>query len=290
MQLQHPLRAPIDHVELDKRLVIDGMRRVKELREGDYEDWILKVQDALLQAGMHAMFNVTGVHRDELADEGDVRACAAYPQWALNTAWSAIRSSLPASGPAQAKTLSICPGDVKTLLRTIRIFYESSTINEQHSILAKLSTTIMADFPDLKSYVASLDANFSRLAKMGNPQKDDTKRFFLLKGLNAEYERNCFSTIISYESRDGLSGANYDKAVKILSDWADGHSLLRSQDGRRQWRLVPGHKPGKTQSNLVDVSRKDFANLVPNAGICMLTHLVGRRKLLQPSGELLPTP
>ena len=102
---------------------------------------------------------------------------------------------------------------------------------------------------------------------MGNPQKDDTKRFFLLKGLNAEYERNCFCTIISYESRDGLSGANYDKAVKILSDWADGHKL----------------------TNLVAVSRKDFANLVSNAGICMLTHLVGRRKL-QSSGELLPTP
>lgn len=31
--------------------------------------------------------------------------------------------------------------------------------------------------------------------------------------------------IISYESRDGLSGANYDKAVKILSGWADGHKL-----------------------------------------------------------------
>ena len=83
----------------------------------------------------------------------------------------------------------------------------------------------MTDFPDLRSYVASLDANFARLAKMGNPQRDDTKRFFLLKGLSAEFERNCLSTIISYESRDGLSGANYDKAVKILADWADGQKV-----------------------------------------------------------------
>ena len=60
---------------------------------------------------------------------------------------------------------------------------------------------------------------------MGNPQRDDTKRFFLLKGLSAEFERNCLSTIISYESRDGLSGANYDKAVKILADWADGQKV-----------------------------------------------------------------
>ena len=108
MQLQNLLRAPIDPVELDKRLVIDGMRRVKDLREGEYEDWILKVSDALLQAGMHAMYNITGVQRDELAEEADVRACSLYPVWALNTAWSAIRSSLPAHGPAQAKTLSMC--------------------------------------------------------------------------------------------------------------------------------------------------------------------------------------
>ena len=147
MQLQNLLRAPIDPVELDKRLVIDGMRRVKDLREGEYEDWILKVSDALLQAGMHAMYNITGVQRDELADEADVRACSLYPVWALNTAWSAIRSSLPAHGPAQAKTLSIRPGDVKTLLRTIRNFYESSTINEQHSILPSCRTRTWQTFP-----------------------------------------------------------------------------------------------------------------------------------------------
>ena len=202
MQLHHPLRAPVDPVELDKRLVIDGMRRVKDLREGEYEDWILKVSDALLQAGMHAMFNITGVQRDELADAEDLRVCSLYPQHCV------VRSSLPANGPAQAKTLSIRAGDLKTLLRTIRTFYECNSINEQHSILTKLSNTSMTDFPDLRSYVASLDANFARLAKMGNPQRDDTKRFFLLKGLSAEFERNCLSTIISYESRDGLSGAN----------------------------------------------------------------------------------
>ena len=61
------------------------MRRVKDLREGEYEDWILKVSDALLQAGMHAMFNITGVQRDELADAEDLRVCSLYPQWALNT-------------------------------------------------------------------------------------------------------------------------------------------------------------------------------------------------------------
>ena len=142
-------------MELDKRLVIDGMRRVKDLREGDYEDWILKVQDALLQAGMHAMFNLTSVARDELADAADQHACATYPVWALNTAWSAIRSSLPSS-PVQAKTLNIRPGDVKTLLRTVRMFFVYNNINEKHSILTKLSSTVMADFPYLRNYVASI--------------------------------------------------------------------------------------------------------------------------------------
>ena len=280
MQLQNLLRAPIDPVELDKRLVIDGMRRVKDLREGEYEDWILKVSDALLQAGMHAMYNITGVQRDELAEEADVRACSLYPAWALNTAWSAIRSSLPAHGPAQAKTLSIRPGDVKTLLRTIRNFYESSTINEQHSILTKLSNTNMADFSDLRSYVASLDANFARLAKMGNPQKDDTKRFFLLKGLNAEFERNCLSTIISYESRDGLSGANYDKAVKILSDWADGHKVTAKP--RRETAMAAG--PGKAQARQTPTEpcRRFSRGICKLGGKCRYLHVDAPGRPVQP--------
>ena len=280
MQLQNLLRAPIDPVELDKRLVIDGMRRVKDLREGEYEDWILKVSDALLQAGMHAMYNITGVQRDELAEEADVRACSLYPVWALNTAWSAIRSSLPAHGPAQAKTLSIRPGDVKTLLRTIRNFYESSTINEQHSILTKLSNTNMADFSDLRSYVASLDANFARLAKMGNPQKDDTKRFFLLKGLNAEFERNCLSTIISYESRDGLSGANYDKAVKILSDWADGHKVTAKP--RRETAMAAG--PGKAQARQTPTEpcRRFSKGICKLGGKCRYLHVDAPGRPVQP--------
>ena len=29
------------------------------------------------------MFNVTGVQRDELAEQEDLRACSLYPQWAL---------------------------------------------------------------------------------------------------------------------------------------------------------------------------------------------------------------
>jgi hypothetical protein len=173
----------------------------------------------------------------------------------------------------------------------------------------------MADFPDLRSYVASLDANFARLAKMGNPQKDDSKRFFLLKGLNADYERNCLSTILSYESREGLQGANYDKAVKILTDWADGHRITakpRSDTAmyirERQTTTKPGYArnnepcrrfskgncklgtkcrylhidaPGRT-SQAPPAQRKNFGNLKPKtkafSGQCFACGKHGHRK------------
>ena len=102
LQLQHPqVPVPVGAVELDKRLVIDGMRRVKDLRDGDYEDWILKVQDALLQAGMHAMFNLTSVARDELADAADQNACATYPVgFEYRLVGNSLITSLKQSGPS----------------------------------------------------------------------------------------------------------------------------------------------------------------------------------------------
>ena len=110
--------------------------------------------------------------------------------------------------------------------------------------------------------------------------KDDTKRFFLLKGLNAEFERNCLSTIISYESRDGLSGANYDKAVKILSDWADGHKVTAKP--RRETAMAAG--PGKAQARQTPTEpcRRFSKGICKLGGKCRYLHVDAPGRPVQP--------
>ena len=54
------------------------------------------------------------------------------------------------------------------------------------------------------------------------PSRESTIHIYLTAA--PEFERNCLSTIISYESRDGLSGANYDKAVRL---WLTGLTAKR---------------------------------------------------------------
>ena len=97
----------------------------------------------------------------------DVRVCNAIPQWQLNIAWSAIRHAISIDSSAYALTLGLQMGDVKALLRAIRLFYCKTAINEQHQVLSTLRTIMQADYSSLRNYMAALETNFIRLTKLG---------------------------------------------------------------------------------------------------------------------------
>ena len=88
---------------------------------------------------------------------------------------------------AYARTLAIPTGDVKGLLRSLRIYFESSSVPHQHRLLSLLRKTNMADHPDLKAYVATLETIFARLAKIGHVVTDADKRYHgrTLRGFSA---------------------------------------------------------------------------------------------------------
>ena len=72
-------------------------------------------------------------------------------------------------------------GDVKALLRAIRLFYRKT------AVLSTLRTTMQADYSSLRNYMAALETNFIRLTKLGYTLPDDHKRFYLLEGLSEDY-------------------------------------------------------------------------------------------------------
>ena len=91
-----------------------------------------------------------------------------YPEWLTGLAWSAITKTIGPDTAAYARTLAITTGDVRALLRSLRVYFESSSVPHQHRLLSLLRKTNMADFPDLKAYVAQLETIFARLAKIGH--------------------------------------------------------------------------------------------------------------------------
>ena len=207
--------------------VTRALYAIPTLMDKNYETWDTAVADALLATGMYALYTVTTKQRDDELPAQDVRVCNAIPQWQLNIAWSAIRHAISIDSPAYALTLGLQMGDVKALLRAIRLFYRKTAINEQHQVLSTLRTTMQAD-SSLRNYMAALETNFIRLTKLGYTLPDDHKRFYLLEGLSEDYTRGVKSTILAFEFPDG-SPCTYSKAQQILTSWADSQTTGTKQ-------------------------------------------------------------
>ena len=99
---------------------------IPTLVDKNYETWDTAVAEALLATGMYALYTVTTRQRDDELPAQDVRLCDAIPQWQLNIAWSAIRHAIGSDSPAYALTLGLQMGDVKGLLRAVKLFYRTS--------------------------------------------------------------------------------------------------------------------------------------------------------------------
>ena len=78
--------------------------------------------------------------------------------------------------------MSVKSGDVISLLRAIRAFYERRAIPHQTQLRKELIRITVADYPDVKHYIAALELIFNKLAALGDVIPDQVRRFHLLKG------------------------------------------------------------------------------------------------------------
>ena len=116
-------------------------------------------------------------------------------------------------------------GDVLALLRSLRSFYERRSIPVQTQLRKDLIKMTLAEFPDWKHYVATLDTIFTKLAALGEIVPDQVKRFHLLEGLGDEYH-SIVSAVLAYETPGG-GHADYSKAVEIISAYEDNFAARR---------------------------------------------------------------
>ena len=80
----------------------------------------------------------------------------------------------------------------------------------------------MADFPDLKAYVAQLETIFARLAKIGHVVTDADKRYHLMENLTEDFRRGVGGSIYTYEGPQGQP-ADYSKALQFLAIYDDNN-------------------------------------------------------------------
>ena len=116
-------------------------------------------------------------------------------------------------------SMSVRGGDVLALLRAVRAFYERRAIPHQTQLRKDLIRISVADYPDVKHYIAALGLIFNKLAALGDIIPDQVRRFHLIEGLSDEYQ-SVVSSVMAYEGPYGAQ-ADYAKAVQIISSFEE---------------------------------------------------------------------
>ena len=155
---------------------------IKPLVERDFEVWLQSVSDAFWGAGLFAMFRMSAFSADAQAAQEDRARYGEIPDPIKGLAWTALRGSIGPDTAAYATLMSIEPGDVLGLLRSMRANFERKSIPFRHQLLADLAKTNLSDFSGVRQYVAALDTFFSRLAKLGHVVADKDKLYHLTQG------------------------------------------------------------------------------------------------------------
>ena len=120
---------------------------------------------------------------------------------------------------AYSMSMSVKPGDVLSLLRAVRAFYERRAIPHQTQLRKELIRISISDYPDVKHYIAALELIFNKLAALGDVISDQVRRFHLIEGLSDEYH-SVVSSVMAYEGPHGAQ-ADYAKAVQIISSYEE---------------------------------------------------------------------
>ena len=195
--------------------VTKALYSITPLKEKEFEVWLSHVDDAFRGAGMSAMFRASSVRSNSSADQLDLLEASQYPLSWKNAAWTALRQAIGGDSTAYSMSMSVKPGDVLSLLRAVRAFYERRAIPHQTQLRKELIRISISDYPDVKHYIAALELIFNKLAALGDVISDQVRRFHLIEGLSDEYH-SVVSSVMAYEGPHGAQ-ADYAKAVQIIS-------------------------------------------------------------------------
>ena len=147
--------------------VTKALYGIPALKEKEFEVWLSHVDDAFRGAGMSALFRASAVRSDLIADEQDLHDISQYPLAWMNAAWTALRQAIGGDSTAYSMSMSVKGGDVLSLLRAIRSFYERRAIPHQTQLRKELIRISVSDYPDVKHYIAALELIFNKLAALG---------------------------------------------------------------------------------------------------------------------------
>ena len=111
--------------------VTKALYSITALKEKAFEVWLSHVDDAFRGAGMSALFRVSAVKCDSLADQQDLQAISQFPSCWMDAAWTALRQAIGGDDTAYSMSMSVKGGDVIALLRAVRSFYERRAIPHQ---------------------------------------------------------------------------------------------------------------------------------------------------------------
>ena len=209
-------------ISISQNTAAKALYNIPPFKDNEFEVWLGAVGNAFHGAGILPLLRITNYRSDLEAPQDLRQTVQAYPEWLTGLAWSAITKTIGSDTAAYARTLAIPTGDVKGLLRSLRIYFESSSVPHQHRLLSLLRKTNMADHPDLKAYVATLETIFARLAKIGHVVTDADKRYHLMEGLSEDFRRGVGGSIYTYEGPLGQP-ADYSKALQFLNIYDDNN-------------------------------------------------------------------
>ena len=206
---------------LHQSSVTRALFSIKPLVEKDFEVWLQSVSDAFYGAGLFPMYRLSAFATDAMAADADRTHYMQVPPEIMRITWTALRSSIGPETTAYATLASVEPGDSLGLLRILRANYERKSTPFRHQLLSDMASTALADFVDVRQYVAALDVFFTKLSKLNHVIADRDKLYHLLNGLTEEFKRGIMGNILAYESPHTGALADYSKAVQLLQIWED---------------------------------------------------------------------
>ena len=233
--------------------VTKALYSISPLKEKAFEVWLSHVDDAFRGAGMSALFRASAVRSDNLANQQDLDDIAQFPACWIDAAWTALRQAIGGDDTAYSMSMSVKGGDVLSLLRAVRSFYERRAIPHQTHLRRELIKISVTDYPDVKHYIAALELIFNKLAALGDVIPDQVRRFHLIEGLSDEYH-SVVSSVNAYEGPYGAQ-ADYAKAVQIISSYEESF-LSKRRKGAQETTMFTrastsrgsmGDAPARTQ-------------------------------------------
>ena len=171
--------------------------------------WVDNVRDSLSTSGMAAIFTAADC-RNKADVPVQIRSEVDRTEpWKMACAWTHIRRSLNSVPNIYARSGRCKFPDVESLIRTVLYAVQKRSQGVEARLRDEMSAANLADYPSLAAYIGDLEAKFSKLAAHGVKMTDSEQRYFLIRGLTADYN-SVRASILSYRDR-------YDRPADLVT-------------------------------------------------------------------------